>query len=52
MTKQYKLIVGGKQIGTIDSRKWHGDVVECDGRKVFVFYTKGSCVYGRMEEII
>ena len=46
MNKRYKLFLDDEQVGTIDTRKGHGDVVECGGKKIFVYYTKGSCVFG------
>lgn len=46
MNKRYKLFLDDKQIGTIDKRKCHGDIVEFNGQKIFVHYTKGSCVFG------
>jgi len=49
MNKRYKLFLDGEKVGTIDTRKGHGDVIEFDGRKVFVFYTKGNCVFGGTE---
>lgn len=45
MERKYRVMVGKKQITIVDEPKSHGDILEHQGAKFFVQYTKGKCVF-------
>lgn len=48
MSKKYKVMVGNDCVATVDQPMNHGEIIEHMANKLFVYYTKGKCIFTKM----